>query len=154
MKIKGLIKWNLFKKILLYLLDSNGPQPFRHQRRQIFHGWPGFSCCRAQTLGARAPLVAVRGLSSCDLLAVGFVGSVVVARRLWSLNSVVGAHGLRCSTAWNLPRPGIEPMSPAVAGGSLSTASLGKSSGVVLILLELVNFEKVHSFSPFYYLFL
>jgi len=27
---------------------------------------------------------------------------------------------------WNLPRPGMEPMSPALAGGFLTTAPPGK----------------------------
>ena len=39
------------------------------------------------------------------------------------------AHGLSCSTAcgmWDLPRPGIEPVSPALAGGFLTTAPPGK----------------------------
>ena len=33
------------------------------------------------------------------------------------------AHGM-----WDLPRPGIEPMSPALAGGFLTTGPPGKSS--------------------------
>ena len=32
--------------------------------------WGGFSCCRAQALGARVSVVAVRGLSSCDFQAL------------------------------------------------------------------------------------
>ena len=32
---------------------------------------------------------------------------------------------------WNLPRPGIEPMSPALAGGFLSTVPPGKSHGIL-----------------------
>ena len=33
---------------------------------------------------------------------------------------------------WDLPRPGIEPVSPALAGGFLSTAPPGKSLLLVL----------------------
>ena len=41
--------------------------------------------------------------------------------------SVVVAHGLSCSAAYgNLPRPGLEPMSPALAGRFSTTAPPGK----------------------------
>ena len=33
---------------------------------------------------------------------------------------------LSCATAWNLPRPGVKPMSPALAGGFITTALPGK----------------------------
>ena len=33
---------------------------------------------------------------------------------------------------WDLPGPGIEPVSPALAGGFLNTAPPGKSEAVVL----------------------
>ena len=70
--------------------------------------YSGFSCCGARALGAQA--------------------SVVVARGLQSAGSVVVAHGLSCSTAgmWDLPGPGFEPVSPALAGGFLTTAPPGK----------------------------
>ena len=64
---------------------------------------PGFFCCRARALGARALVVAARGRSSCDV---------------WTL--------LLCCM-WNLPRPGIEPVSPALAGRFSPTAPPGKS---------------------------
>jgi len=40
-------------------------------------------------------------------------------QRLWHMALVV--RGM-----WNLPRPGIEPMSPALAGGFLSTVPPGE----------------------------
>ena len=51
-----------------------------------------------------------------------------------SLASVVVAHGLsRCGTQaqllrgmWDLPGPGTEPVSPALAGGFLTTVPPGK----------------------------
>ena len=51
--------------------------------------------------------------------------------RAWTLDaqaSVVVAHGLKllCGT-WDLPGPGIEPLSPALAGGFLTTVPPGKS---------------------------
>ena len=35
---------------------------------------------------------------------------------------------------WDLPGPGLEPVSPALAGGFLTTAPPGKSRSVVLNL--------------------
>ena len=38
------------------------------------------------------------------------------------------AHGLCCSMAmWDLPGPGLKPVSPALAGGFLTTVPPGKS---------------------------
>ena len=65
----------------------------------------GFSCCGARALGKRASVVVARGLSSC-----GTRASLL--------------HG-----TWDLPGPGIEPVSPALAGGFLTTAPPGKPSG-------------------------
>ena len=66
----------------------------------------GFSCCGAWALGARASVVVACGLSSC------------------------GARAQLLHSTWDLPGPGIEPMSPALAGGFLTTASPGKSPRV------------------------
>ena len=43
--------------------------------------------------------------------------------------SLVVAHGLSCPTACGIlvPRPGIEPTSPALEGGLLATGPRGKS---------------------------
>ena len=57
----------------------------------------GFPCCRAQALGHT-------GFSSCG------------TRAQWALVT----QGM-----WNLPRPGIEPLSPALAGRFPSTVSPG-----------------------------
>ena len=57
----------------------------------------GFFCCKAWAVGAPASVVMAHELSSC------------VARAL-----------LLCGT-WNLPGPGIKPVSPVLAGGVLST---------------------------------
>ena len=62
----------------------------------------GFSCCGAQTLGTRASVVAARGLCSC------------------------GAWASLLRGMWDLPRLGLEPVSPALAGGFLTTAPPGK----------------------------
>ena len=53
---------------------------------------------------------------------------IVVTSLLQSTGSVVAAQGLSGSVAmWNLPRPGLEPMYPALAGGFLTTGPPGKS---------------------------
>ena len=63
----------------------------------------GFSCCGARALGAWASVAVARGLSSC------------------------GAQALLFRGMWDLPRPGIEPVSPELAGGFLTTEPPGKS---------------------------
>ena len=74
-----------------------------------------FSCCGVRALGARASVVVARGLSIC--------GSRALVRRL----SSCGAWAqLLCGT-WALPGPGLKPVSPALAGGLLTTAPPGKS---------------------------
>ena len=54
--------------------------------------------------------------------------SVVRAPRLESTGSMVGRHGFSCAETrgWDLPRSGIEPMSPALAGGFFTTEPPGK----------------------------
>ena len=62
----------------------------------------GFSCCGARALGARASVVAACGLSSC------------------------GARAQLLRGMWDLPGPGLEPVSPALAGGFLTTVPLAE----------------------------
>ena len=75
----------------------------------------GFSCCGARALGTRASVVVARRLSRC--------GSRALERRL----SSCGAQALLLCGMWDLPGPGLEPMSPALAGGFLTTVPPGKS---------------------------
>ena len=75
----------------------------------------GFSCCGARALGTWASVVVARRLGSC--------GSWALERRLSSCDT--RAQLLR--GMWDLPGPGIKPMSPALAGGFLTTAPPGKS---------------------------
>ena len=63
----------------------------------------GFSCCGGRALGAWTSVVAACGLGSCGSQAQLFCGM------------------------WDRPRSGLEPMSPALAGGFLTTAPPGKS---------------------------
>ena len=80
----------------------------------------GFSCCGAQALGTWASVVVSRGLSSC--------GSRALEHRL----SSCGTWAQLLCGMWDLPGPGIEPMSPALAGGFLTTVPPGKSYHVTL----------------------
>ena len=64
----------------------------------------GFSCCGARALGTWASVVVAHGLSSCGSRAQLL-------------------HGM-----WDLPGPELEPVSPALAGGFLTTAPPGKPS--------------------------
>ena len=55
-------------------------------------------------------------------------GAVLQARRLqqlWLVGSRAQAQQL-LRGMWDLPRPGLEPVSPALAGGFLTTAPSGK----------------------------
>ena len=62
----------------------------------------GFSCCGAWALGAWASVVVARRLSSC------------------------GARASLLRGMWDLPGPGLKAVSPALAGGLLTTALPGK----------------------------
>ena len=74
----------------------------------------GFSCCGARALGTRASVVVAGGLSSCGLWAL--------EHRL----SSCGTQALLLRGMWDLPRPGLEPVSPALAGRFLTTEPPGK----------------------------
>ena len=74
----------------------------------------GFSCCPAQTLGVRASAVEVRGLSGC--------GSWALEQRPDGCDSWAQLfHGM-----WNVPGPGIEPVSPELQVDSLPPSHQGK----------------------------
>ena len=68
--------------------------------------------------------------------------SVAVARRLsncgsWALErrlSSCGAWAELLRGTWDRPGPGLEPVSPSLAGGFLSTAPPGKSQGPGIFL--------------------
>ena len=79
---------------------------------------PGLHCCATFSSCSKAgySLVVVCGL----LIAVASLAEVC---RLQSLVSVVVAHGLSCM--WNLRRPGMKPVSPALAKEFLTTGPPG-----------------------------
>ena len=74
----------------------------------------GFSCCRPRALGTWASVVVSHGLSSC--------GWRALEHRL----SSCGAQAQPLHGMWDLPGPGLEPVSPALAGGPPTTAPPGK----------------------------
>ena len=74
----------------------------------------GLPCCGAQAPGARASVVVAHGLSSC--------GSRAPERRL----SSCGARAQLLRSMWDPPGSGLEPASPALAGGLATTAPPGK----------------------------
>ena len=84
----------------------------------------GFSCCGAWALGARASVVVACGLSSC--------GSRALERRL----SSCGARAQPLRGTQDLPRPGLEPASPALAGRFSTTAPPGKPQDLLLTKVE------------------
>ena len=63
-----------------------------------------------------ASVVVAHGLSSC--------GSWALERRL----SSCGARAYLLRSTWDVPGPGLEPVSPALAGGFLTTVPPGKPS--------------------------
>ena len=86
---------------------------------------------RSMALGAQASVVAAHGLRSC--------GSQALECRL----SSCGTWTSSLRSMWDLPRPGMEPVSPALAGGFLTTAPPGKSLKLIfevfILLLALYH---------------
>ena len=94
--------------------------------------------------------VTVRGLlgflsrcgmrASLQLWREGFLSVVCGTRALsWRhTSSVVVVRGLSCPAARGIlvPRPGIEPASPALEGGFFTTGPLGKSLNDILFMLN------------------
>ena len=79
-------------------------------------------CARAfSSCGKRGPLfIAVRG-------PLTIAASLVVEHRLQTRRlSNCGSRAQPLLGMWNLPRPGLEPVSPALAGGLSTTAPPGK----------------------------
>ena len=89
-----------------------------HQGSPFFFNFYLFIWLRRALIAAHGIFVVAHGLlSSCGTWALEHAGSVVAA------------HGLSCPTLCGIlvPRPGIEPASPALEGGFLTTVPPGKS---------------------------
>ena len=83
-------------------------------------------CARAlSTCGKRGPLfIAVRG-------PLTVTASLVAEHRLQTRRlSSCGSRAQLLRGMWDLPRPGLEPVFPALAGGFSTTAPPGKPLGV------------------------
>ena len=83
-------------------------------------------CARAfSSYGERGPLfIAVRG-------PLTIAASLVAEHRLQTRRlSSCGSRAQLLHGMWDLPRPGLEPVSPALAGGLSTTAPPGKPSFV------------------------
>ena len=87
----------------------------------------GFSCCGARALGVWASVVVACGLSSC--------GSRALEHRLGSC----GTRAQLLRGIWDLPGPGMEPVSPALAGGFLTTVLPGKPLIVIFFQSSLLK---------------
>ena len=92
----------------------------------------GLGCKLGIFIASRGLLVVAHRLSSCGAQAPERLGSIVCdtcALQLWPPCSAVAVHGLSCPAACGIlvPRPGIEPASPALEGGFLTTGPPGKS---------------------------
>ena len=77
--------------------------------------------------GTRAVVVAARELSTC--------GSLALEHRLG-----IGAHGLSCSAAFGIfLNQGIEFMSPALAGGFITTEPTREAQSCPLVILQIIR---------------
>ena len=91
---------------------------------KLFMAALGLHCC-AQAFSGRGKqgvlFIVARGLLSAVASLVLSTGSRCISSSLQHTGSVVVAHTLSCPLAcWSLPRPGTEPMSPALQANSQS----------------------------------
>ena len=84
------------------------------------------------TLRCRAHASHCHGFSCC--------GAQALRRRF----SSCGTQAQLLHSTWNLPRPGIKPMSPALASGFLPTGPPGKSSDFIPFMVVYY----LHSYGP------
>ena len=82
-----------------------------------------FSCCGARALGVWASVVVAHRLSSC--------GSWALERKL----SSCGARAQLLCSMWDFPKLGLEPMSPALAGGFLTTREVPRTGFYANVLV-------------------
>ena len=93
-------------------------------------------------MGTWASIVVAHGLSSCGSRPLHLIlakrprsdGSRPLERRL----SSCGAQVLLLRGMWDLPRPGLKPMSPALACRFLTTAPPGKPQSLLLYCTPLL----------------
>ena len=104
-------------------------------------------CARAfSSCGKRGPLfIAVRG-------PLTIAASPVAEHRLQTRRfSSCGSQAQLLRGMWDLPRPGLEPVSPALAGRFSTTAPPGKPSPELFEDLFKIVFITSHSSTYFYF---
>ena len=91
-----------------------------------------------------------RAFSSCgegELLSTcGVWASLAAERRFWSAGSVTGVPALLSWAMWDLPSPGIECVSTALAGGFLTPGPSGKSWCVYFSVEVLISHHRSYAF--------
>ena len=93
-------------------------------------GKQGLLCCGVQASYCGGFSCGARALESCRLLQLWLSGSNRISScGLWAQ--------LLCGT-WDLPGPGVEPVSPALAGRFLTTRPPGKLKSTLHLLSHLV----------------
>ena len=113
-------------------------------RSYLWLCWVFRFCARAfSSCGERGPLfIAVHG-------ALTIAASLVVEHRLQTRRlSSCGSRAWSLRDMWDPPRPGLEPVSPALAGGFSTTAPPGKPP----YLLILDSPHVLSFFSPYLFL--
>ena len=70
-------------------------------------------------------LVVGEGLELAGYSLVSICALLIVVAAL-AVEQTLGHKGLVAPHMWELPRPGIKPVSPALAGGFLTTGPTGK----------------------------
>ena len=91
-----------------------GTEDMDKEYKECGHHIVGFFCGGAQALGGWPPVVVARGLRSCS------------SRALEHSVRSCGIQALWLWGRWDLPGPGIEPMSPSLADGFFNTETPGK----------------------------
>ena len=105
-------------------------------------------CARAfSSYGKRGPLfIAVRG-------PLTIAASLVAEHRLQTLRlSSCGSRAQLLCSMWDLPRPGLEPVSPALAGRFSTTAPPGKPDNSFLNGMSLQLAGHMGYLAPIHYL--
>ena len=120
------ISFFFFKDLILFIFGCIGSSLLRGLSLVAKSG--GYSLLRCAGFS-------LCGFSCCGALALDMWASVAVAHRL----SSCGTRAQLLRGMQDLPEPGIEPMSPALAGGFLSTAPPGKSLVLVLKPAKRIN---------------
>ena len=74
------------------------------------------------------------------------MGSRTLERRLNSS----GARAQLLPGMWDLPGPGIEPTSPSLASGFITTETSGKPIFIYLMNTSIIHVANIHAFSGYY----